>query len=130
MSWNVSSSAKENFQRARLIEARNSIFNYYLVSICETNLNATVDFPETLLNGYTILPANNPANKKHGGVWIFYKNSLPGIVRDNFSFDESIWVELKFGRKKYSLLFCIVLLLLSIPLLNFKLLYPNIEINK
>ena len=39
MSWNVNSSAKYNFQRVRLIEARNSIFNYDLISICETSLN-------------------------------------------------------------------------------------------
>ena len=30
----------------------------------------------------------------------FYKNSLPVIVRNDLSFDESIVVELKFGRKK------------------------------
>ena len=30
---------------------------------------------------------------------IFYKNSLPGIVRNDLSFDESIVIELKLGRK-------------------------------
>jgi hypothetical protein len=39
MSWNVISLAKDNFQRVRLIEAHNSIFNYDLISICETSLN-------------------------------------------------------------------------------------------
>ena len=100
MSWNVNSLAKENFQRVRLIEAHNSIFNYDLISICETSLNDTVELPETLLNGYTFVPANNPANNRHGGVGLFYKNSLPVIVRDDLSFDESIVVELKLGRKK------------------------------
>ena len=33
MSWNVNSVAKENFQRVRLIEAHNSIFNYDLISM-------------------------------------------------------------------------------------------------
>ena len=37
------------------------------------------------LNEYTFVPANNPANTRHGG---------------DLSFDESIVVELKFGRKK------------------------------
>ena len=91
MSWNVNSLAKENFQRVCLIEAHNSIFNYDLTSICETSLNDTVELPETLLNGYTFVP---------GGVGLFYKNSLPVIVRDDLSFDESIVVELKLGRKK------------------------------
>ena len=33
MSWNVNSLPKDNFQRVRLIEAHNSIFNYDLISI-------------------------------------------------------------------------------------------------
>ena len=48
----------------------------------------------------TTLPANNPANTRNVGVGLFYKNSLPVIVRNDLSFDESIVVELKFGRKK------------------------------
>ena len=36
----------------------------------------------------------------HGGVTIFYKNSLPVIVRNDLSFDQSIVLELNFGRKK------------------------------
>ena len=42
----------DNFQRVRLIEAHNCIFNYDLVSICETSLNDSVELPETLLNNY------------------------------------------------------------------------------
>ena len=39
MSWNVNSIAKDDFQHVRLIEAHNSIFNYDLISKCETSLN-------------------------------------------------------------------------------------------
>ena len=46
------------------------------------------------------MPANNPANVRHGGVGLFYKNSLPVIVRNDLSFDESIVTEIKFGPKK------------------------------
>ena len=63
--------AKENFQRVRLIEAHTSIFNYDLISICETSLDDAVESPETLLNGYTFVSANNPANNRHGGVGLF-----------------------------------------------------------
>ena len=48
ISWNVNSLAKNNFQRIRLIEAHSSIFNYVLISICETSLNNSVELPETL----------------------------------------------------------------------------------
>ena len=39
-------------------------------------------------------------NVRHGGVRLFFKNSLPVIIRNDLSFDESIVIELKFGRKK------------------------------
>ena len=80
MSWNLNSLAKDNFQRVRLIEAHNSIFNYDLISICETSLNDSVELPLTLLNDYTFVSANNPTNSRHGGVGLFYKNSLPVVV--------------------------------------------------
>ena len=95
MSWNLNSLAKDDFQHARLLQAHNSIFNYDMISICETSLNDSVDIPETLIDGYTFVSANNPVNARHGGVGLFYKNSLPVIVRNNLSFDESIVVELK-----------------------------------
>ena len=61
---------KENVHRVDLIEAHNSIFNYDLISVCETNLNDTINLPDTLLNDYT-LSANHPLNRTHGGVWPF-----------------------------------------------------------
>ena len=98
MNWNLNSLAKENFGRVQLIEAHNSIFNYDFISICETSLNDSVELPETLLDDYIFVPANNPANTRHGGVGLFYKTSLPVIARNDLSFDESIVVELNFGK--------------------------------
>ena len=53
-----------------------------------------------MLNDYTFITANHPDNVTHGGVGLFYKNTLPLKRRDDLSFDETIVVELKFGRKK------------------------------
>ena len=100
MSWNVNSIAKDNFHRVRLIEAHNSLFNYDLISICETSLNDSIKLPDILLTDYTFVHSKNPANTRHGGGGLFYKNSLPIKIRYDLSFDESIVVELKFGRKK------------------------------
>ena len=44
MSWNVNSIAKDDFQRVHLIEAHNSIFNYDLISICETSFSGSNSF--------------------------------------------------------------------------------------
>ena len=121
MNWNLNSLTKDNFHRVHLIEAHNSIFNYDLISVCETNLNDSVELPETLLNDYTFVPANHPSNRKHGGDGLFYKDSLPVTVRHNLSFEESVVVELKFGRNIFFLLSYTEVLLLNIHLLNFKL---------
>ena len=43
-------------------------------------------------------------NTRHGWMGLFYKNSLPVIVRNDLSLDESIVVELKLGRK--NILYC------------------------
>ena len=49
LSWNVNSIAKDYFQRVRLIEAHNSIFNYDLISVCETSLNYLIFYLMTTL---------------------------------------------------------------------------------
>ena len=72
MSWNLNSILKDNFHRVSLIEAHNSLFNYDLISICETCLSNSVELPETRLDEYTFVPVNNPANTRRGGVGIFY----------------------------------------------------------
>ena len=92
MNWNLNSLTKDNFRRVDLIEAHNSIFYYDLIHVCEINLNDSIELPETLLQDYTFVPANHPSNMKHGGVGLFYKNSLPVNVRHDLSFNDSIVV--------------------------------------
>ena len=84
MSWNVNSIGKDGFQRVRLIEAHNSIFNYDLISICETSLNDSIKLPTRL-----------------DMAELVSKNSLPIKIRNDLSFNESIVAELNFGRKKF-----------------------------
>ena len=48
MSWNVNSIAKDDFQRVHLIESYNSIFNYDLISICETSLDDSIRLSDIL----------------------------------------------------------------------------------
>ena len=100
MNWNLNSLAKGDFERIPLIEAHNSIFGYDFISVCETNLKDSIEIPDHLLKEYNFIPANHPDNVSHGGVGLFYKTSLPVIHRDDLSFDESIVIELKVGRKK------------------------------
>ena len=100
MNWNLNSLATNDFARVQLLEAHNSLHNYDLISICETSLTDSLVPSVPELEGYTFEPANHPDNVTHGGVGLFYKNSLPIVVRRDLSFSESIVIELKFGRKK------------------------------
>ena len=97
MYWNVNSIAKVDFQYVRLIEEHNSLFNYDLISICETSLNDSIRLPDILLIEYTFVHSKNPTNTRHGGVGLFYKNYRPIMIRNDLSFDESIVIELNFG---------------------------------
>ena len=100
MSWNLNSTSKVDFHRLKLLEARNSIFNYDLISLCETSLNDIVVHPDGYLSDYTFIFSIKPDNTRHGGVRLYYKTYLPLKVRNDLAFDESIVVELNFGRKK------------------------------
>ena len=100
MNWNLNSLVKEDFERVSLIEAHNILFDYDLISVCETNLNDSIEIPDPLLKDFNFISANHPGGGSRGGVGLFYKSSLPLIHRQDLSFDESIVVELKFGRKK------------------------------
>ena len=70
MNWNLNSLSKDNFQRVQAIEAHNSLFNYDLISVCETSLNSSIEIPDPLLNDYNFLPANHPDDVTHGGCGI------------------------------------------------------------
>ena len=97
--WNLNTLTKENFSRISLINAYNTIPKYDIISLCETSLGSDELVPEDILPGYQYIPKNHSSGEKKGGVGIFYKDSLPIIIRNDLSFDECLVVELRFGRK-------------------------------
>ena len=100
MNWNLNSLSKNKFERVHFLEAHNAIFNYDIVSICESSLTDALTSQVPKINGYEFVSTNHPADFAHGGVAVYYKDNLPVTVRRDVSFDESIVLELNFGRKK------------------------------
>ena len=105
-----------------------------IISICETNLKDSLLPNIPNLNGYVFESANHPGNVAHGGVGVFYKQSLPVTPRRDLSFNESLVLEIKFGRKKifYTVLYRSPSIKLNTPefeafLSNFKDLYSSIK---
>ena len=76
------------------------LFNYDIISLCETSLNDSLNVPDNILNGYLYYGCNHPSGNKQGGVGIFYKPSLPLKIREDLAFDACIVADLKFGGKK------------------------------
>ena len=86
--------------RARtILNAHNSIHNYDIISLCETSLSNSEFVPDNILQGYNYHGCNHTSGEKKGGVGIFYKDSLPTIIRGDLTFDECTVAELRFGRK-------------------------------
>ena len=98
--WNLNSLATNDFARITLLDAENTIHKYDIISLCETSLNEETTVSPNAIPGYYFHPLNHPSGERHGGVGIFYKESLPLRVRSDLSFDECLVTELRFGRKK------------------------------
>ena len=94
----LNSLTKDNFSRLNLLEAHNSLFNYDIISLCETNLNASVDLPSNLLEGFKSIFSHHPGGNKR--VSLFYKDNLSLVEKNDLSFNECIVTEIHFGRKK------------------------------
>ena len=54
-SWNINTLSKDNFQRVSLIEAHNSLFNYDIISLCETSQNDSIIIPQKLIDNYKFI---------------------------------------------------------------------------
>ena len=118
MTWNANLSAKDYFERVRFIQAHTSIFNYNIISICETSLNDLVELPETLLNDYTFVPAYNPSNTMHGGVGLFSRIACLLLSEMICCLMSQLLLNSNLVRKKYSFQFHIEALHSTIPHLN------------
>ena len=60
------------------------------------------------MKSYHHYARNHPSGEKNGVVGIFYKDTLPIIIRSDLLFDECIVTESRYGRKiHFFLQFCI-----------------------
>ena len=63
--------SKDIFVQLNLLEAHNSLFNYDIISLRETNLNYTIEIPSNPLNIFISIYSHPPSGNKHGGVALF-----------------------------------------------------------
>ena len=79
--WNLNTLSKNDFYRVSLLEAHNLIFDYDIISLCETSLNDSFNPDDIKLPGYNFVPWNYPNGLQNGGVGIFYKDHLHLRIR-------------------------------------------------
>ena len=83
------------FFRVHLLNAHNVIYDYDIISLCETNVGINETVPNNILPGYQYYACNHPSGDKKGGVGIFHMDSLPIRIREDLSFNECIVAELR-----------------------------------
>ena len=100
--WTLNCITTYDFLRVSLIEAYNSVCNYDLIVIVETQIDSTVDEDRLSLDGYMFLKDKHPQNVKIGGVGLYVRDSLPSKNRsDLVTLPECIVREIHLNRKKY-----------------------------
>ena len=67
-----------------LLKAYNATHKYDIICLSETYLNSSIPYDDDNLEiaGYNLIRADHPSEDRRGGVFIYYKNTLPLKVLD------------------------------------------------
>ena len=95
--WNLNSLTAHNYLKVSFWREYIAIKKFDAVCLLETYLNSSnlSDDDNFYLSGYNSVRADQPSNAKKGGVWIYFKNSLPLKVLDIQLLQECINFEIK-----------------------------------
>ena len=74
--WNLNSLSAHNFVKVLVLQALPVTHDYYIICLSETFLDSSVsnDDERIRIEGYNLLRADHPSNKKRGGVICTIKN--------------------------------------------------------
>ena len=83
--WNLNGLAAADFIKVPLIQDLITTSNFDILCLSERFLDSSIpdDDLNIQINGYSLLRADHPNNFKRGGVYIYFKESLP-LIRRNF----------------------------------------------
>ena len=100
--WNVNSLTAHNMVKLSSIAAYNTIHQYDFICVSETYLDSSVrtDDRDILINGYNLIRADHPSNKKRGGVCIYYRQSLAVELVETNYLSECLLCEFSINNKK------------------------------
>ena len=99
--WNLNSITSHDFLKVKLLTAYNVMHKFDVICISESYLNSDTSSNQYNLNipGYNMSRAAHPSGNRRGGVFIFYKESLPIKMLNIDYLQECICFDLKIGSK-------------------------------
>ena len=99
--WNLNSIAAHTFSKINFLKAYLTIHKTDIVCLSETYLDSSflVNDENLVTQGYNLVRCNHPTNSKHGGVCVYYKESLPLKIIDIQYLQECVNVHLIIGDK-------------------------------
>ena len=99
--WNLNSITSHNFIKVSLLTAYNSIYKFDIICSSETYLNSETFSNNENLNipGYNLIRVDHLSNDKRGGVFIYFKESLPLRLYNVSHLNECICFEIMISNK-------------------------------
>ena len=101
--WNLDSIPTRNFSRLPQIVCFQSVYNFYILGVCESSLTNPITNAFIKLSGFSPLPYrfDKQDNVHNVGVCIYYNENLPIIQRVDLQLlNETIVAEISLKRKK------------------------------
>ena len=80
--WNLNCIIARDGIKIPLIETYNYIFHYDIIALSETIINNSVPDEDIFIEGFSkeIFRSDHPSGDKKGGVYIYFKETLPIII--------------------------------------------------
>ena len=98
--WNLNIITAHSFSKLTQLKAHISTHKNDFMCLSETFLYSSTPGDLVHIQGYNLAHLDHPDNTKRGGVWIYYKESLPVRVINLPYSKEALLLEMSFNKKK------------------------------
>ena len=100
--WNLNSITAHNFVKVNLLQAYNTVHNFDMICLSESNLDSSVssDNDNLYIKDYKLVRADNPGNVKRGGVCVCFNESLHVSRPPNPYLKECLILEVSINSEK------------------------------
>ena len=74
--WNLNGICAYNLAKLPPLRAYVIVHKFDIICLSETYLDSSADDESLEISGYYLIRSDHPSNKKHGGIYICFKNFL------------------------------------------------------